>query len=331
MHVAVFDTHGYERGTLEMAAAQMGHKLSLFEERLRPETALLASGHEAVCVFVNDTLDRHTIEVIAAEGVELIALRCAGFNNVDLAAAAQNKVKVVRVPEYSPYAVAEHTLALLLALNRSIHRAYNRSRDRNFSLEGLVGRDLHGKTVGVIGTGKIGAIFGRIAHGLGCRIVAYDVRPNEELIAQTGAQYAKLPDLLATSDILSLHVPLMEATHHIIGEEAIHQMKRGAYLINTSRGGLVDAQALIEGLKSGQVGAAGLDVYEEEADVFFEDHSDDILQDDILARLLTFPNVIITSHQAFLTTEALSNIAETTMANLTAHQKGEALMNEVKA
>ncbi len=331
MHVAVFDTHGYERGTLEMAAAERGHKLTFFEERLRPETALLASGHEAVCVFVNDTLDRHTLEIIAAEGVELIALRCAGFNNVDLAAAAQNNLKVVRVPEYSPYAVAEHTLALLLALNRRIHRAYNRSRDRNFSLEGLVGSDMHGKTVGVIGTGKIGAIFGRIAHGLGCRILAYDVRPNEELIAQTGAQYATLPDLLAASDILSLHVPLMEATHHIINEEAIRQMKRGAYLVNTSRGGLVDAQALIEGLKSGQVGAAGLDVYEEEADVFFEDHSDDVLQDDILARLLTFPNVIITSHQAFLTTEALSNIADTTMANLSAKEKGEPLTNEVSA
>lgn len=329
MHVAVFDTHGYERGTLELAATKAGHKLSYFEEKLRPETALLASGHAAVCVFVNDTLDRHTIEIIAAEGVELIALRCAGYNNVDLEAAAQNNVQVVRVPEYSPYAVAEHTLALLLALNRNIHRAYTRSRDRNFSLEGLVGSDLHGKTVGVIGTGKIGAIFGRIAHGLGCRIQAYDVRPNEELIAQTGAQYVELPDLLASSDILSLHVPLMEATHHIIGEDAIRQMKRGACLINTSRGGLVDAQALIDGLKSGQVGAAGLDVYEEEADVFFEDHSDHILQDDILARLLTFPNVLVTSHQAFLTTEALTNIAETTMVNLTAKEQGEALTNEV--
>lgn len=329
MHVAVFDTHDYERGTLEMAALKLGHKLSFFEEKLRPETALLASGHEAVCVFVNDTVDRHTIEIIAAEGVELIALRCAGYNNVDLDAAAKNNLKVVRVPEYSPYAVAEHTLALLLALNRNIHRAYNRCRDRNFSLEGLVGSDLHGKTVGVIGTGKIGAIFGRIAHGLGCRILAYDVRPNEELIAQTGASYVDLAKLLATSDILSLHVPLMEATHHIIGEQAIRQMKHGAYLINTSRGGLVDAQALIDGLKSGQVGAAGLDVYEEEADVFFEDHSDHVLQDDILARLLTFPNVIITSHQAFLTTEALTNIADTTMENLTAHQQGEALANEV--
>jgi len=236
---------------------------------------------------------------------------------------------VVRVPDYSPYAVAEHALALLLSLNRRIHRAHSRSRERNFSLEGLVGTDVHGKTVGVIGTGKIGAIFGQIMHGLGCHILAYDVHPNEELIAATQARYVELPELLGTSDFISLHVPLMEATHHIIGREAIKQLKRGAYIINTSRGGLVDAEALTEGLKSGQVGAAGLDVYEEEADVFFEDHSDDILQDDTLARLLTFPNVLITSHQAFLTSEALQNIAQTTMDNITAHANKQPLKNEV--
>ncbi|MEM1057809.1 MAG: 2-hydroxyacid dehydrogenase [Verrucomicrobiota bacterium] len=330
MHIAVFDTHDYERPTLEMAAAQAGHKLTFFEERLRPDTALLASGHRAVCVFVNDVLDRHTLDIISAEGVELIALRCAGFNNVDLDTAARLHLRVVRVPEYSPYAVAEHTLALLLALNRRIHRAHYRSRERNFSLEGMVGTDVHGKTVGVIGTGKIGAIFGTIMHGLGCRILAHDMRPNEELVAATGAQYVAMPELLGQSDFISLHVPLLEATHHIISRDAIARMKPGAYLLNTSRGGLVDAAALIDGLKSGQVGAAGLDVYEEEADVFFEDHSDDILQDDILARLLTFPNVIITSHQAFLTVEALENIAETTMANVTAFEKGHELTNELR-
>jgi D-lactate dehydrogenase len=283
-----------------------------------------------VCSFVNDRLDASALEILRAGGTRLVALRCAGFNHVDLETAGRLDLEVVRVPEYSPHAVAEHTAALILTLNRQIHRAYNRVREANFSLDGLVGFDLAGKTCGVVGTGRIGAVFARIMHGFGCRLLAYDPRPNAALVSETGLRYVDLTELYAAADIVSLHVPLMPATRHLIDAPAIARMQRGVLLINTSRGALIDTRALIDGLKTGQVGAAGLDVYEEEEGVFFQDLSDRVLQDDTLARLLTFPNVVITAHQAFLTREALANIAETTLASVTAWERGDALVNQVR-
>jgi D-lactate dehydrogenase len=258
-------------------------------------------------------------------------LRCAGYNNVDLEAAKELGLPIVRVPEYSPYAVAEHALALILALNRKITRAYNRVREGNFSLEGLVGFDLHGKTVGIIGTGKIGGVFARLIHGFGCDILAYDIKQNSELVEQLGVRYVPLAELYQKSDVISLHVPLLPQTRQIINAKAIAQMKDGVFLINTSRGALIDTRALLEGLKSQKIGAAGLDVYEEEEGVFFEDLSGQILKDDVLARLLTFPNVLITSHQAFLTREALTNIAHTTLESVTAFEAGKPLKNQIAA
>jgi D-lactate dehydrogenase len=291
----------------------------------------LAAGHAVVCAFVNDRLNRETLEILKAGGTQLIALRCAGFNNVDLKAAEALGLPVVRVPEYSPYAVAEHAVALLLALNRKLTRAHNRVREGNFSLDGLVGFDLKGKTVGVVGTGKIGRVFAEIMRGFGCRLLAFDVHPQTEWAQEHAVTYVAMDRLLAESDVVSLHVPLTPQTYHVIGESALQKLKPGAVVINTSRGALVDAAALIEGLKDGRVGAAGLDVYEEEADVFFQDLSGHVLQDDVLARLLTFPNVIVTSHQAFLTREALANIADTTLGNIQAFIKGETLKNAVKS
>ncbi|PTY00858.1 hydroxyacid dehydrogenase [Verrucomicrobia bacterium LW23] len=329
MKVAVFDTHKYERATLTAQNEGTGHELVFFEEKLKPGTAVLATGCQAVTAFVNDRLTRETIATLHGLGVRIIAMRCAGYNNVDLEAAADLDMPVVRVPEYSPYAVAEHAVTLLMALNRKITRACSRVHDNNFSLDGLVGFDVHGKTVGVLGTGKIGLCFARIMKGFGTRILAYDAFPRQQLADEIGFEYAPLDKVLAQSDIVSLHVPLLPDTLHLIDEAAIAKMKHGAYLINTSRGPLVDAKALIGGLKTGQIGAAGLDVYEEEEHLFFRDLSDKILQDDVLARLLSFTNVIVTSHQAFLTIDALNNIASTTWANLAAFERGEPLKNEV--
>lgn len=331
MNVAVFDTHGFDREAFEAANVQVGHDLHFVSARLTRETAVLAAGFEAVCAFVNDRLDGGTLAALRGHGVRLIALRSAGFNHVDLDAAARLGLTVVRVPEYSPYAVAEHAVALLLTLDRRTHRAYNRVREANFSLDGLVGFDLHGKTVGVVGTGRIGAVMLRIMHGFGCRLLAYDVKENATLIEELAVRYVPLPRLLAESDVVSLHVPLTPTTRHLIDARALATMKRGVVLINTGRGGLIDTQALVVALKSGHIGAAGLDVYEEEEGVFFKDLSDQVLQDDVLARLLTFPNTLITSHQGFLTHEALANIARTTLANIRAFERGEPLLNEVRA
>jgi len=322
MRIAVFDTHSYDRHSLDEANKAFGHDLKYFESRLSLETVALARGFEGVCVFVNDQLNRPTLEALKTGGVRLVALRCAGFNNVDIAAAEELDLPVVRVPAYSPYAVAEHTVALLMALNRKIYRAYARVREGNFSLSGLVGFDVHGKTVGVIGTGKIGQVFARIMKGFGCEVLAYDKYPNQELVDEIGLRYVPLEELYERSDILSLHVPLGDDNLHMIDKSAVARMKRGAILLNTSRGGLIETAALIEGLKSGKIGGAGLDVYEHEAGVFFEDFSNRVIQDDELARLLTFPNVVITGHQAFLTDTALHNIAETTLGNISTIEAG---------
>ncbi|MBX3434153.1 MAG: 2-hydroxyacid dehydrogenase [Pirellulales bacterium] len=321
MNVAVFSTKPYDRRFFDVANARHGHELTYLEARLSPESVALAAGFPAVCAFVNDRLDAQALAVLAAHGTRLVALRCAGFNNVDLAAAKTHGIAVARVPAYSPHAVAEHTVALLLTLNRRIHRAFNRVREGNFAIDGLLGYDLHGKTVGVLGTGRIGALVCRILHGFGCRVLAYDVHSNPECLV-LGVEYVELPELLAAADVVTLHCPLTPQTHHVIDGAAIARMKLGVTIVNTSRGPLVDSQAVIAGLKSGKIGALALDVYEEEEDVFFEDLSDKVLQDDILARLLTFSNVLITSHQAFFTREAMEKIAETTLANVSGFAAG---------
>ena len=331
MRIAVFSTKPYDRRFLDSVAPGRGHELHYLEPRLTAETAPLAAGFPAVCVFVNDQLDRATLATLAAGGTRLVALRCAGFNNVDLAAAAELDVAVVRVPAYSPDAVAEFAVGLILCLNRGIHRAYVRTRDNNFALDGLLGFDLRGRTVGVIGTGAIGVIVARIMRlGFGCEVLAADLHPDPELTG-IGVRYAEPRELVAASDIVTLHCPLTPETHHVVNRESIARAKRGVMLINTSRGALVDAEALIDGLKSGQVGAAALDVYEQEADFFFENLSGEVIQDDVLQRLLTFPNVLLTGHQAFFTREALTSIAETTLGNVTAFERGEPLANRVTA
>ncbi|MBI3541818.1 MAG: 2-hydroxyacid dehydrogenase [Deltaproteobacteria bacterium] len=331
MRIAIFSTHKFEREFFQHANLEFKHTLDFFDARLTEQTTSLAAGYGAVCAFVSDQLDEKVIERLKSQGTRLVALRSAGFNHVDLETAARFELPVVRVPEYSPYAVAEHAVCLILALNRKIHRAYNRVRESNFNLDGLVGFDLHGKTVGVIGTGRIGAAFARIMRGFGCRVLAYDPTPNDELCNTYGVQYVELDKIYSSSDVISLHVPLTPKTRHLIDDSVFMRMKRGAMLINTGRGALVDAQALITALKCGTLGAAGLDVYEEEEGVFFEDLSDTGLKDDTLARLLTFPNVLITSHQAFLTAEALSNIAATTLRNVADFEAGRPLVNEVRA
>ncbi|WP_448682284.1 2-hydroxyacid dehydrogenase [Pseudomonas nicosulfuronedens] len=321
MRIILFSNQTYDRDSF--LAANHGHGLELHfqQAQLREDTVALAMGFEVVCPFVNDDLSRPVLEHLAAGGTKLIALRSAGYNHVDLAAAQALGLAVVRVPAYSPHAVAEHGVGLVLALCRHLHRAYNRTREGDFSLHGLTGFDLHGRTVGIIGSGQIGEVFARIMSGFGCHILAYDPYPNRAIEA-LGGRFVELDELLAQSDIISLHCPLNEATQHLINADSLERMKRGAMLINTGRGALVDTPALIEALKSGQLGYLGLDVYEEEADIFFADRSDQPLQDDVLARLLTFPNVIITAHQAFLTREALAGIAETTLANIAAWQAG---------
>ena len=323
---AFFDTKPYDRTYFEHAHAAGKLTLQFHDFRLSTETVAIARGADVVCVFVNDRLDRPCIAALAAAGVKLIALRCAGFNNVDLAAAKQHGIPVVRVPAYSPHAVAEHTVALLLTLNRKIHRAYNRVRDQNFSLSGLVGFDLHGKTVGIVGTGKIGRIAAGIFAGFGTRVLAYDPFPNAEWAAKSGASYATFDELLAQSDVVSLHLPLTPQSHYLINEKSIARMKPGAHLINTSRGKLIETHAVIDALKSGHLGGVALDVYEEEEGIFFEDHSGEVLQDDELSRLLVFPNVLITSHQAFLTHEALTEIARVTSENIARFAEGRSFL-----
>ena len=323
IEIAVYDTKPYDREYLAQAPCAERIAWRFHEFRLSAETAPAAKGAQAVCVFVNDQADRACLEILAALGVKLLALRCAGYNNVDVPAARALGLAVVRVPAYSPHAVAEHAVALLLTLNRKIHRAYNRVREHNFSLSGLVGFDLHGKTVGVVGTGKIGKIAAQIFRGFGTEVLAFDPNPSPEWAAGIGVRYTDFESLLAHSDIVSLHLPLTPATRHLLNAATFARMKPGAYLLNTSRGKLVDTTALIEALKSGRLGGVALDVYEEEEGIFFEDHSGEILQDDELSRLLTFPNVLITAHQAFLTGEALSEIARVTTANLLQLETGE--------
>ncbi len=328
MQVAFFSTKPYDKKVFQETNAAHNHELVFFEPRLTPKTAALARGFAAICVFINDELNAVTLRAIAATGTRAIALRCAGFNNVDLAVAQELGITVVRVPAYSPYAVAEHAVGLIMMLNRKLYRAYNRVREDNFSLNGLLGFDLHGKTVGIVGTGKIGQCFAQIMQGFGCQLLAYDVRPNPVCVA-LGVQYVTLPELLAESDVVSLHCPLLPATYHIINGESLQHLKPGAMLINTSRGGLVDTPAVINALKSGRVGYFGTDVYEEEESLFFEDLSDTVIQDDTFQLLQSFPNVVITAHQAFFTREALTNIAETTLSNLDALAAGRPCANAV--
>ena len=328
MKVSIFSTKSYDRQFFTAANAQYQHELTFLEPRLDRQTALLAKDAIAVCVFVNDEVDQATIEVLANLNVRLLALRSAGYNHVDVQAAKNLGIKLVRVPAYSPYAVAEHTVGLILTLNRKLHRAYNRVREGNFSLEGLLGFDLHDRTIGIIGTGRIGSIFAKIMTGFGCKVLAYDLYHNPECEA-IAVEYVDLPQLLSQSDIISLHCPLSPETHHLINEEAIAQMKPHAMLINTSRGALIDTDAVITALKSSQIGALGLDVYEQESKLFFEDHSDRILQDDTFARLMTFPNVMITGHQAFFTEDAMRAIAEVTLANITQIEQEQSCENEI--
>lgn len=322
MKVAVFSAKNYDRQFLQEAndAAEAGHDLSFQEANLHKGSVPLALGCDAICAFVNDRIDRDVIEALAGSGLRLIALRSAGFNNVDLEAAQAMGIAVARVPAYSPEAVAEHTMALILALDRKIHRAYARVREGNFALEGLLGFNLHGRTVGIVGVGKIGLALAHILSGFGCRVLAFDPAKDADLETM-GGSYVELDELYAASDIISLHCPLTPATHHLIDGAAIAKMKPGVMIINTSRGAVVDTRAAIKGLKGGRIGYLGLDVYEEEGDLFFENLSDTVLHDDVFARLLTFPNVLVTGHQAFFTVEALRGIAETTIANISRFER----------
>lgn len=322
MRTLIFSSQTYDRDSFLAACLPESLQLHFQPARLTLETVALADGHEVVCAFINDDLSAPVLERLAAGGTRLIALRSAGYNHVDLPTAQKLGISVVRVPAYSPHAVAEHAVALILALNRRLHRAYNRTRDGDFSLHGLTGFDLVGKTVGIVGTGQIGATFAKIMSGFGCELLAYDPFPNPHVEA-LGARYLSLEELLQQSQIISLHCPLTPQTRHLINARSLATMQRSAMLINTGRGALVDTPALSEALKSGQLGYLGLDVYEEEALLFFEDRSDHPLQDDVLARLLTFPNVIVTAHQAFLTHEALGVIAQTTLDNIHAWASGK--------
>lgn len=328
MKVAFFDAKPYDKPSFEKYGEEKGIKFKYFETKLNEDTAELAHGFDAVCAFVNDTVNSAVIDKLVEMNVKVLALRCAGFNNVDMKY-AHGRIHVLRVPAYSPYAVAEHAMAMLLTSIRRIHKAYIRTKDFNFSLSGMTGFDLHGKTVGVIGTGRIGRVFVDICRGFGMKVLAYDKYPAKDLDNGDTIRYVDLDTLFAESDIISLHCPLTEETDHIIDEQSINKCKKGVVIINTSRGALVDAEALLAAIKSRKVGAACLDVYEEESDLFFEDYSGHIIEDDTLARLISMPNVIVTSHQAFLTEEALSNIAETTVNNITEFFKNGQCPNEL--
>jgi D-lactate dehydrogenase len=328
MKIAFFSTKSYDRNAFECANEQKHFDLIFLESKLSRQTAELAKGCTCVCAFVNDVIDRLTLEILARNGTQLLALRCAGFNQVDLQVADLLGIQVVRVPIYSPYAVAEHTFGLILTLNRKIHRSYNRVREGNFSIEGLLGFDLHGKTIGIIGTGKIGQVVAKIALGFGLHTLAYDLYPNPVCEAM-GVEYVGLKQLLNRSKIITLHCPLTPETRYLIDQGAIAEMQSGVMLINTSRGALIDTQAVIKGLKASKIAALGLDVYEQEAELFFENLSDQIIQDDIFERLMTFPNVLVTAHQAFFTQEALQNIAETTLQNISDFENGRDCPNRV--
>lgn len=331
MKVLVYDTKKYDNEGLRAANAAAGnrHQLEFTEAMLSENAATLAQGHQAVSIFVNDDASAPVLDKLSGLGVRLITLRSTGFNNVDLDAATRLGITVMRVANYSPYAVAEHAIALLLAVNRRIHRAHNRTRENNFLLDGLQGHDIHGKTIGVVGTGRIGAIFARIMRGFGVTLIGYDVSQSEACL-DLGMRYLPLDEVLAQADIISLHVPLLPSTYHLINADSLARMKKGVILINTSRGALIDAEALIEALKRGQMGAVGLDVYEEEDGLFFHDRSDQIMMDDVFARLTTFHNVLVTGHQAFFTQEALEQIAATTICNLSDFEDGRANENTLK-
>ena len=329
MKVTIFSSKPYDEQFLREHNTPLGHELVFIENRLKPETAFLAEDSPAVCAFVNDVLDAATLEKLAQGGTRFIALRCAGFNNVDLAAAKALGLLVARVPAYSPHAVAEHAVALLLCLNRHVHKAYNRVREGNFSIDGLIGSDVHGTTIGVVGTGIIGSIFATIMTGFGCEVLAYDVKPNPDCVKR-GVNYVPLDELLARSHAISLHCPLLPQTHHLIAEKSLAQMREGVFIVNTSRGALIDTEAAIAAIKSGRIGGLALDVYEEESELFFEDHSFQIIQDNVFMRLTTFPNVLVTGHQAFFTREAMANIATTTLANLADFEAGRVCPNLVK-
>lgn len=324
MKIAFYDAKPYDQKFFNQENEKYQYKIKYFEAKLTSDTVAMAKGYDVVCAFVNDTLSEEVIIALHELGIQLIAMRCAGYNNVDFATAF-NRIHVVRVPAYSPYAVAEHAAALMTTLNRKTHKAYNRTRENNFNINGLLGFDLHGRTMGVVGTGKIGQIFAGIAKGYGMKVLAYDKYPNDAL----DLEYVSLETLYENSDIISLHCPLTPESHYMIDEASIAKMKQGVMLINTSRGALVNTEALIKGLKEKKIGSAGLDVYEEESDYFFEDFSNEIIEDDVLARLLSFPNVLVTSHQAFLTEEALMNISATTLQNIQDFQEGKHLVNEI--
>jgi D-lactate dehydrogenase len=328
--IAFFDTKSYDKTFFLEKNQQYGFEIKFYKSHLNKDNAILAKGADVVCIFVNAEVDANVIDILVENGVKLIALRCAGYNNVDLKA-AKNRIKVVRVPAYSPHSIAEYTLALMLTLNRKIHRAYNRTREGNFALEGLMGFEMIGKTAGIIGTGKIGKIVAQILKSMGINVLAYDLYPDMEFAEKNGIRYASLDELYQNSDIISLHCPLTKETEYLINEGSIAKMKEGVMIINTGRGKLINTKDLIDGLKDKKIGSAGLDVYEEESDYFYEDHSDIVIDDDILARLLTFNNVIVTSHQAFFTKEALSEIARITLQNIQDFFDGKPLVNEVLA
>jgi len=328
MNIIFYSTNKFDKGVFEEESKDK-HKLKFLDVQLNPETVFMAKGADAICIFVNDDASAATLEKLSEAGIKYIVLRSAGYNNVDLKKAKELNIKVARVPAYSPYAVAEHTVALMLALNRKLIRANTRVHDLNFSLDGLTGFDMNGKTAGVIGTGQIGQIVIKILHGFGCNILAYDVKANAEIIQKYNVVYTDLNMLYQQSDIITLHTPLLQDTRYMINKSSIEKMKSGVMLINTSRGALVNTKDVIAALKTGKIGYLGLDVYEEESKLFFKDHSDDILQDDVISRLLTFKNVLITSHQAFLTETALKNIAETTVFNLDCWEKNIASPNEL--
>lgn len=322
--ISFYDTKPYDKIYFEEKKGNYDFDIIYHEEKLNKRTAIFAQDSDAIVAFVNDDLGKETLEMLYKQGIRMVAMRCAGYNNIDFKYAYE-KIHIARVPAYSPYAVAEHTMAIILLLNRKLHRAYNRTREYNFSLNGLTGFDLYKKTVGVIGTGKIGQTFIHICQGFGMNILAYDPFP----IKDSDIHYVSLEELCEQSDIISLHCPLTKESHYIINERTISLMKKGVFLINTSRGALIDSEALLEGIKNHKIGAAGLDVYEEETDLFYEDYSNTIIQDDTLARLISMPNVIVTSHQAFLTKEALENIAETTLENLYQYFNGDIVKNEI--
>lgn len=321
MKTAVFSTKQYDRDFFDRLNTSGNNQLTYFDASLNTNTVNLAAGYGAVCVFVNDTIDKAVIEKLHETGIKLIALRCAGFNNIDLAAAKDKNIKVLRVPAYAPQAIAEHAVALILTLNRKTHKAYNRIRENNFSLEKLVGFNLHGKTVGVIGTGRTGAAFCTIMQGFGCKVIANDIKESGELKSK-GVNYVSFNELLQASDIISLHCPLNPQTHHLINAAAFSTMKDGVMLINTSRGAVVDTQQAIQVLKTGKLGYLGIDVYEQEENLFFKDLSESIIQDDVIARLMSFPNVLVTAHQGFFTKEALEQIVTTTLQNITDFENG---------